>query len=146
MCRFNKDGRSNFFPQTSHGNHVRSRFRFGRGGPSLVGGVKVKAWSDDTDETLFGEVRSSGDRPKEYDVGGDVSDDASGDVSDVLGDDRSRALSGDVAGEDPEEYGAGGGVWSKELMMGIGRVVSGEISGSEYLSVELVWGLLSCKI
>lgn len=26
MCRFNKDGRSNLLPQTSHGSHVLSRF------------------------------------------------------------------------------------------------------------------------
>ena len=149
MCRFSRDGRSNFLPHTSHGNHVRSRLRRGRGGPSLVGGVR--AWSVRvSEEELRGDVRSSaaGDRPKEYDVGGDVRDDASGDimddgdVSDVLGDDRSRALSGDVAGDEPEENGSGEGVWSRLLKVGI-ALASGETSGSEYLSVALVCGLLS---
>ena len=152
MCRFSSDGRSNFLPHTSHGNHVRSRLRRGRGGPSLVGGVS--AWSVRvTEEELRGDVRSSaaGERPKEYDVGGDARDDARGDimddvgdVRDVLGDDRSRALSGEVAGDDPEENGSGEGVWRRLLRVGIG-LGSGEISGSEYLSVELVCGLLSWK-
>ena len=73
---------------------------------------------------------------KEYDVRGDVSD--------VLGDDKSNALSGDVRGDIPDENGSGEGVWNRELLIGADLVVSGEISGSEYLSVELVCGLVSC--
>ena len=98
-----------------------------------------KAWSVNTaDDELRGDVRSKapGDRLYEYDVNGDVSD--------VLGDDKSNALSGDVSGEVPEN-GSGDGVWNNALLSCTDLLVSGEISASEYLSVELVWGLLSWK-
>ena len=98
-----------------------------------------RAWSvNAVDEALLGDVRSkaAGDLVKEYDVRGDVSD--------VLGDDKSSALSGDVRGDIPDENGSGEGVWNRELLIGADLVISGEISGSEYLSVELVCGLVSC--
>lgn len=59
MWRFRREGRSNFFPHTSHGSHVRSLFRFGFD--------RISA-GDVGDERLFGDV--SGDR--EFDVFGDV--------------------------------------------------------------------------